>query len=100
MEGDAGLVRRAHENARRNGIGNVDFHAADLVGDLRNAPWLRQGFDALLLDPPRTGADATIAQIPLDGIGRIVYVSCHPGSLARDAGLWCAIMATGSRRPV
>lgn len=87
VEGDAGLVRRAHENARRNGIGNVDFHAADLVGDLRNEPWVRQGFDALLLDPPRTGADATIAQLPLDGIGRIVYVSCHPGSLARDAGL-------------
>ena len=87
VEGDAGLVRRAHENARRNGIANVEFHAADLVSDLRHEPWVREGFDALLLDPPRTGADATIPQLPLDQVGRIVYVSCHPGSLARDAGM-------------
>ena len=48
---------------------------------------MSQGFDALLLDPPRTGADATLAQLPLENVGRIVYVSCHPGSLARDAGI-------------
>jgi len=87
VEGEAALVQRAHENARRNGIDNADFHAADLTADLRDQPWVREGFDALLLDPPRTGADATIPQLPLAGIGRIVYVSCHPGSLARDAGL-------------
>ena len=48
---------------------------------------MRQGFDKLLLDPPRTGADAAIPQLPLAGVKRIVYVSCHPGSLARDAGI-------------
>ena len=87
VEGEAGLVRRAHENAARNGIANAQFHAADLTSDLRSQPWVREGFDALLLDPPRTGADATIPQLPLESIGRIVYVSCHPGSLARDAGI-------------
>mgnify|MGYP001017611973 CR=1 FL=1 len=87
VEGEAGLVRRAHENAARNGIANAQFHAADLTTDLRGQPWVREGFDALLLDPPRTGADATIPQLPLESIGRIVYVSCHPGSLARDAGI-------------
>ncbi len=87
VEGEAGLVQRARENAQRNGIANVQFHAADLTADLRSQPWVREGFDALLLDPPRTGADATIAQLPLDQVGRIVYVSCHPGSLARDAGI-------------
>ncbi len=87
VEGEAGLVRRAHENAARNGIANAQFHAADLATDLRNEPWVREGFDALLLDPPRTGADATIPQLPLEPVGRIVYVSCHPGSLARDAGI-------------
>lgn len=87
VEGEAGLVQRARENAQRNGIGNVEFHAADLCADLRQEPWVREGFDALLLDPPRTGADATIPQLPLERIGRIVYVSCHPGSLARDAGI-------------
>ncbi|MCX7555758.1 23S rRNA (uracil(1939)-C(5))-methyltransferase RlmD [Xanthomonadaceae bacterium JHOS43] len=87
VEGETGLVQRARENAQRNGIANVEFHAADLTADLRSQPWVREGFDALLLDPPRTGADATIPQLPLEQIGRIVYVSCHPGSLARDAGI-------------
>ena len=42
-------------------------------------------FDKVLLDPPRTGADAAIPQLPLAGVRRIVYVSCHPATLARDA---------------
>ncbi len=87
VEGEAGLVQRARDNAARNGIANVEFHAADLVQDLRAQPWMKQGFDKLLLDPPRTGADATIPQLPLGSVQRIVYVSCHPGSLARDAGI-------------
>lgn len=87
VEGEAGLVQRARDNAARNRIDNVEFHAADLARDLRGESWAKQGFDKLLLDPPRTGADAAIPQLPLEGIGRIVYVSCHPGSLARDAGL-------------
>jgi 23S rRNA (uracil1939-C5)-methyltransferase len=87
VEGEPGLVQRARDNAARLGIGNVEFHAADLVKDLRGQPWVGQGFDKLLLDPPRTGADATIPQLPLEHVRRIVYVSCHPGSLARDAGL-------------
>jgi 23S rRNA (uracil1939-C5)-methyltransferase len=87
VEGEPGLVQRARENAARLGIANVEFHAADLARDLRAQPWVGQGFDKMLLDPPRTGADATIPQLPLAGVGRIVYVSCHPGSLARDAGI-------------
>ncbi len=87
VEGDAGLVLRARENAQRNGIGNASFYAADLTTDLRDQPWVGEGFDALLLDPPRTGADATIPQLPLETVGRIVYVSCHPATLARDAGI-------------
>jgi len=86
VEGDAGLVARARENAVRNGLENVEFHAADLAKDLKSEPWMQAGFDKLLLDPPRAGAAEVLAQLPLDGIRRIVYVSCHPGSLARDAG--------------
>lgn len=86
VEGDAGLVARARENATRNGLGNARFFAADLAQDLRGQPWMREGFDRLLLDPARLGADAVLRQLPLDGLRRIVYVSCHPGSLARDAG--------------
>ena len=87
VEGEPALVQRAQDNAARNGIDNVHFHAADLTADLRGQAWMEAGFDALLLDPPRTGADATLAQLPLDSIGRIVYVSCHPATLARDAGI-------------
>ncbi len=86
VEGDAGLVARARANAARNGLGNAQFHAADLAQDLRGQPWMREGFDRLLLDPPRSGADVVLKQLPLKGLRRIVYVSCHPGSLARDAG--------------
>ena len=86
VEGDAGLVARARENAQRNALANAQFHAADLTQDQRNAPWMRQGFDKLLLDPPRSGAIEVLQQLPLKQFDRIVYVSCHPGSLARDAG--------------
>lgn len=86
VEGEAGLVVRARENATHNALENVQFHAADLAQDLSGLPWMRAGFDTLLLDPPRSGADAVLKQLPLKGLKRIVYVSCHPGSLARDAG--------------
>ena len=86
VEGEAGLVARARENAMHNALANVQFHAADLAQDLSGLPWMRDGFDKLLIDPPRSGADAVLKQLPLKGLKRIVYVSCHPGSLARDAG--------------
>lgn len=86
VEGEAGLVARARENAAHNGLENARFFAADLAQDLSGHPWMRQGFDRLLLDPPRSGADGVLRQLPLKGLKRIVYVSCHPASLARDAG--------------
>lgn len=86
VEGEAGLVARAKENAARNGLDNAQFFAADLTQDQRQTPWMRHGFDKLLLDPPRSGAIEVLQQLPLKQFKRIVYVSCHPGSLARDAG--------------
>jgi 23S rRNA (uracil1939-C5)-methyltransferase len=86
VEGEAGLVQRAADNARRNAIGNVSFHAADLVADQRNAPWAKADYELLFLDPPRSGAEAILEYLPRRGVRRVVYVSCHPGSLARDAG--------------
>ncbi|MCD9087572.1 23S rRNA (uracil(1939)-C(5))-methyltransferase RlmD [Stenotrophomonas sp. SY1] len=86
VEGEAGLVARAKENAERNGLSNAQFFAADLTQDQRHTPWMKQGFDKLLLDPPRSGAIDVLQQLPLKQFKRIVYVSCHPGSLARDAG--------------
>jgi 23S rRNA (uracil1939-C5)-methyltransferase len=86
VEGEAALVARSRENAQRNGIGNTEFFAADLAADQRATPWAQRRYDKLLLDPPRSGAAAVLEYLPRADVGRIVYVSCHPGSLARDAG--------------
>lgn len=87
VEGEAGLVARAADNARLNGIDNATFHAADLSLDQRALGWARADYDALLLDPPRSGAAAVLDYLPGKRTRRVVYVSCHPGSLARDAGI-------------
>jgi 23S rRNA (uracil1939-C5)-methyltransferase len=86
VEGEAGLVRRAGENAARNVIANAQFFAADLAADQLDTPWARADHDLLLLDPPRSGAEAVLEYLPRKSVRRVVYVSCHPGSLARDAG--------------
>ncbi|SFN05606.1 23S rRNA (uracil(1939)-C(5))-methyltransferase RlmD [Dokdonella immobilis] len=86
VEGDVRLVERAAANAVRNGIANADFHAADLSISHAQSNWARAGYDKLLLDPPRSGAAEVLEYLPRKGTDRVVYVSCHPGSLARDAG--------------
>jgi 23S rRNA (uracil1939-C5)-methyltransferase len=85
VEGEAGLVARARANAARNGIGNARFFAADLYGPLDAEPWLQGACDGVLLDPPRTGAIEVLPRLARIGARRIVYVSCYPGTLARDA---------------
>jgi len=86
VEGDAGLVRRARENAARNAL-DAEFHVANLFDDCRALPWAREPCEALLLDPPRAGAEACVRLVDVLRPARIVYVSCHPGTLARDAGI-------------
>jgi 23S rRNA (uracil1939-C5)-methyltransferase len=87
VEGEHGLVERAAANAARNGIGNARFQVANLFEDQRSADWARQPWDKILLDPPRAGADKVLDYLPHKQTRRIVYVSCHPASLARDAGI-------------
>lgn len=95
VEGDAELVRKARANAGKNGLDNVEFHAADLAmegatgpgGALSGAPWLQGAYDSALVDPPRSGAEFILPALAASGARRIVYVSCHPASLARDAAL-------------
>jgi len=86
IEGTADLVERARGNARRNGIDNAEFHVADLAADTTGASWAGEPWDKVLLDPPRSGAAAVLDVLGNIRPQRIAYVSCHPGSLARDAG--------------
>jgi 23S rRNA (uracil1939-C5)-methyltransferase len=86
VEGEAGLVERARQNAAANGLANAEFASADLAAEQRNAPWATRDYGKMLLDPPRSGAAAVLDYLPRKSTRRIVYVSCHPGSLARDAG--------------
>lgn len=83
VEGDAGLVKRASDNAARNGLTNVEFHLADLFSDFTQAPWI-SSVDKLLIDPPRSGALEVSCLLNRFQPKRVVYVSCDPGTLARD----------------
>jgi 23S rRNA (uracil1939-C5)-methyltransferase len=88
VEGEAGLVARARENATRNGIANTEFFTANLMDEkpIRD-PWATRPYDKVLIDPPRAGAKEVLPLIAKSGASRLVYISCHTGSLARDAGL-------------
>lgn len=88
VEGDAQLIARARHNARRNGIGNVEFQVGNLAvppGD--GTPWLASGYTHVLLDPPRVGAQEMLPTVARFSPRRVLYISCHPGSLARDIGM-------------
>jgi 23S rRNA (uracil1939-C5)-methyltransferase len=87
VEGAEELVARARANADANGIRNVEFLCANLVAETHDDSWARDAYDLVLLDPPRAGAREVLPTVAATGARRIVYVSCHPGSLARDAGL-------------
>jgi 23S rRNA (uracil1939-C5)-methyltransferase len=87
VEGEAGLVGRARRNAERNGLGNTRFAVANLAGPVGAEPWARERSDLVLLDPPRAGALELLPLIAASGARRVVYISCHPASLARDAGI-------------
>ena len=92
IEGSAGLIKRAEQNAQRNGLaGNTRFLTMDLF-KLDAAQWAAPGpFDKLLIDPPRDGAMELVKLVGADGPRRIVYVSCSPATLARDAEVLVAV---------
>jgi 23S rRNA (uracil1939-C5)-methyltransferase len=84
VEGEAGLVERARANAAANGL-DIRFIKADLFQPDARADWLAARYDAVLIDPPRAGAQEVLPVVAAGRPARIVYVSCHPGTLARDA---------------
>lgn len=91
VEGEASLVARARANAARNGLENAQFFTANLADEALataqfSAQWAGK-FDKVLLDPPRAGAKEVLPVVAKSGADTVLYISCHPGSLARDAGI-------------
>ncbi|MGZ8160208.1 MAG: 23S rRNA (uracil(1939)-C(5))-methyltransferase RlmD, partial [Methylobacter sp.] len=87
VEGDQPLVNHAKENARHNGIENVEFYAADLSKDISDQPWANRKYNKIMLDPSRAGASEVLHHFKKWQPEQIVYVSCNPSTLARDAGI-------------
>lgn len=89
VEGNESLVLRAGENARSNGLdGQCAFYAADLFESTEDSFAALGTIDKLLIDPPREGAMAVVKAIDRrHAPQRVVYVSCNPATLARDASV-------------
>lgn len=87
LEGLQSLVAGAIENAKRNVIGNVEFAVVDL-GDIKSLEKAVENLgviDLVVLDPPRGGAADIMPWIAKSGASQVVYVSCHPSTMLRDA---------------
>ena len=88
IEGNADLVRRAGENAAANGLAGQVFYAVANLFEATPATLAKLGrFDKMLIDPPREGAVELVRALGKDAPQRIVYVSCNPSTLARDAAI-------------
>jgi 23S rRNA (uracil1939-C5)-methyltransferase len=88
VDGDERLVARARHNAERHVLSNAQFHCIDLAGPaVSAASCLREAYSHVVMDPPRAGARAMLPTVARLGARRLLYISCHPGSLARDVGM-------------
>ncbi|TCK08849.1 23S rRNA (uracil(1939)-C(5))-methyltransferase RlmD [Marinobacterium mangrovicola] len=91
VEGSAEMVARARDNAELNSLSNAEFYKGDLSSDIREGYWYREsrqdGFDLVLLDPPRAGAEACVRELAGYGARAVLYISCNPAALVRDAKL-------------
>ncbi len=87
IEGDQPLVNHAKENALFNNISNVEFYAADLSQDVSDQAWAKQKYNKVMLDPSRAGASEVLHNLNKWNPELVMYVSCNPSTLARDAGI-------------
>lgn len=87
IEGSKELVARARQNAERNGLINTEFMVENLFTITPERLAALGQFDKMLIDPPRDGAYTLVQALGQDAPQRIVYVSCNPATLARDAAV-------------
>ncbi|MBV1877248.1 MAG: 23S rRNA (uracil(1939)-C(5))-methyltransferase RlmD [Pseudomonadales bacterium] len=86
IESTVTSVERAQENALTNQINNCQFLVQDLFDELLDLPVLND-VNKVLLDPPRSGAFEVCKKLANNKVERVVYVSCNPVTLARDAAI-------------
>ena len=86
VESVESAVSQGRVNAQTNGCTSVTFVKQDLFVADWNHHWGKHAFDAILLDPPRAGADQVCKDLGKFDVKRVLYVSCNPATLARDAG--------------
>lgn len=88
IEGAKSLVERALENATLNGLADrTEFAVSNLFDATEKSVAALGHFDRMLIDPPREGADELVRALGPNAPKRIVYVSCNPATLARDAAI-------------
>lgn len=88
IEGSKALVERARLNAERNGLGaNCEFGVANLFEATEESLAALGSLDKMLVDPPREGAVELVKSFGGGAPRRVVYVSCNPATLARDAAI-------------
>lgn len=85
IEGVSAMVEKAAKNAEQNHCENVEFYRADLDSSFTDKPWASRPFDKILLDPPRGGAAFALSALTRLQAEKILYVSCNPATLVRDA---------------
>ncbi len=86
VEGAEKMVQRAAMNAKINNLTNTRFYAANLMESCEQHAWTKENYTKILIDPPRSGALEILPLIASFNAQTIVYVSCNPATLARDAG--------------
>jgi 23S rRNA (uracil1939-C5)-methyltransferase len=86
IEGLEDLVRAAKANAQRNNLTNIEFMVSDL-SDWSGMRKLKEKVDLVLLDPPRNGAAGAMPWIVKAKPKQVIYISCHPSTMVRDAKL-------------
>lgn len=87
IEGDARMVARAYVNMEHNHLNNLEFFTCDLSTDISGESWMQRPYQKILLDPPRAGAEGLMMPIAKRlKPDKILYISCNPATLARDAG--------------